>query len=452
LARERADQSSTLVSQEQALWLLGSGCALHRLAFDASLFLQRYPGEQTLSTLAKAAEELGLDLKVRAIGFAQALAWHLPLVVWLKGADPEAPARWAFVLNADDERVSLLEQGATAPAIHPMAGMAARYCGLSLALMPKQADAVDPDNIDQRAGRFGLRWFLPELLKHKKIWREVLGASLVMQLMGLALPLFTQVIIDKVVVHRTRSTLIALGIAMAVFVVFTTVLTWIRQYLILHTGRRIDAVLGSQVLEKLFRLPLLYFQHRPTGVIAARMQGIETVREFVASAAVTALLDVPFLLIFVAIMFWYSVPLTFLVIGVLAVVTVMSLLVAPVFRSLLNEQFRRGAAAQAFVTEYVAGVETVKSLQFEPQLNVRYRGLLSEYLKSNFATRQLANNYSSWTGALEQLMTSGILLLGAYIVMTGSSLTIGMLVAFQMFATRVSQPMMRLVGLWQQWQ
>jgi ATP-binding cassette, subfamily B, bacterial HlyB/CyaB len=453
LARRRTDPSSTVFTQEQALWLLSSGCALHRLAFDSSLFVQRYPGEHTVATLAKAAEELGLDVQIRALGFAQALAWHLPVVVLLNDAsDASAAAHWALVLNADEERVSLLEPGATAPEVHPVAVLAARYQGLSLALMPQQVDAFDPDNIEPHAARFGLRWFLPELLKHKKIWREVLAASLVMQLMGLALPLFTQVIIDKVVVHRTRSTLVALAIAMAVFVVFTTVLSWIRQYLILHTGRRIDAVLGSQVLEKLFRLPLLYFQHRPTGVIAARMQGIETIREFIASAAVTALLDVPFLLIFVAIMFWYSVPLTLLVLGVLAVVTTLSLMVSPLFRNLLNEQFRRGAAAQAFVTEYVAGVETVKSLQFEPQLNVRYRGLLAKYLKSTFATRQLANNYGSWTGALEQLMTSGILLLGAYIVMTGSSLTIGMLVAFQMFAARVSQPMMRLVGLWQQWQ
>ena len=100
--------------------------------------------------------------------------------------------------------------------------------------------------------------------------------------MALALPLFTQVIIDKVIVHRTQSTLIALAIAMTVFMVFTSILTWVRQYLVLHTGQRIDAVLGGQVFDKLFRLPLLYFQHRPTGVISARLQGIETIREFIA--------------------------------------------------------------------------------------------------------------------------------------------------------------------------
>ncbi len=432
-----------------SIWLLSSFCTLHRLSFDAALFVQRYPQALTFDELEEPVRELGLRLWHSTRSLAAALAANLPLAIRLN--DPEGQ-RWALILNADETQLAVLRQGETAPRMVPVGDIESAFAGVALAFLPQAIEAADPDNIEPRAARFGLRWFLPELMKHKYIWREVLLASLVMQLMGLALPLFTQVIIDKVVVHRTRSTLIALAIAMAMFLVFTSLLSWIRQYLILHTGRRIDAVLGSQVFDKLFRLPLLYFQHRPTGVIAARLQGIETIREFIASAAVTAFLDVPFLFIFVAIMFWYSVPLTFLVLGVLAVVTTLSLLVSPMFRSLLNEQFKRGAAAQAFVTEYVAGVETVKSLQFEPQLNVRYRGLLAEYLKSTFATRQLANNYNSWTGALEQGMTSGILLLGAYIVMTGSALTIGMLVAFQMFASRVSQPMLRLVGVWQQWQ
>jgi subfamily B ATP-binding cassette protein HlyB/CyaB len=270
--------------------------------------------------------------------------------------------------------------------------------------------------------------------------------------MALAIPLFTQVIIDKVIVHRTESTLIALAIAMGVFLVFTSLLGWIRQYLILHTGRRLDAFLGSQVFDKLFRLPLVYFQHRPTGVIAARLQGIETMREFISSAAIGILLDLPFMLIFVAIMFSYSVSLSLFVLGVSALVVLVSLIVAPVFRTRLNEQFQRGAAAQAFVTEYVSGMETAKSLQLEPQLNQRYRGLLGDFLQSGFATRQLANNYSTVSSTLDQAMTLGVLVLGAYIVMTTTSMTVGMLVAFQMFASRVSQPMQRFVGLWQQWQ
>jgi len=465
----RRAQSELVVGLEDGLWLFSSFCALHRTAFDPALFAQRFPAPIAAQSLAQAAEELGLRLEQRRVGLDAALAWRLPLAVALRPAErPETDAgmadlastpvqSWALVLNSDESRVVLLERGASTPVAMPIAELAARYLGTALSLTPKAEEAIDPDGIDLRQARFGLRWFVPELLRHKRVWREVLGASLVLQLMGLALPLFTQVIIDKVIVHRTQSTLIALAIAMTVFMVFTSVLSWVRQYLVLHTGQRIDAMLGGQVFDKLFRLPLLYFQHRPTGVISARLQGIETIREFIASAMVTVALDLPFLLIFVAIMFWYSVPLTLVVLAILALITGLSILVTPLFRDRLNEQFRRGAANQAFLTEYIAGIETVKSLQFEPQLNQRFRGLLAEYLKASFITRQLGNTYNIWANGLEQLMTLLILMLGAWIVMTGDPatgkvMTIGMLVAFQMFASRLSQPLLRLVGLWQQWQ
>ena len=207
-------------------------------------------------------------------------------------------------------------------------------------------------------------------------------ASLVIQLLALALPLFTQAIIDKVVVHRTQSTLITLAVAMGVFTLFSAALSWVRQYLILFTGNRVDAVLGGAVWNHLLRLPMPYFAHRPTGVIAARLHGVETIREFLASAAVTLILDLPFLLIFIAIMFWYSVKLTLVVLAILTVIVALSLLVAPIFQRRLNEQFLRGARHQAFVTEYVAGMETVKSLQLEPQLNDKYGSLLAATLES----------------------------------------------------------------------
>jgi ATP-binding cassette, subfamily B, bacterial HlyB/CyaB len=126
--------------------------------------------------------------------------------------------------------------------------------------------------------------------------------------------------------------------------------------------------------------------------------------------------------------------------------------VAPLFQTRLNEQFLRGAANQAFLTEYVSGMETVKSLQLEPQLNRRYRDLLAAFLEASFRTRQLANTYGTVASTFEQIMSLAILMVGAWIVMTSTTLTIGMLVAFQMFAGRVSQPMLRLVGLWQQFQ
>jgi len=447
----RADSELPL---DAALWLVSSFCTLHRVAFDATLFAQRCPAPIASSALAEAAQELGLAVERRACSLAAALAWRIPIAVRVAPKDKSEVSdwQWALILNADAERILYLEQGAQTPELVEVAALAPRFSGEALSLAPVAETINDPDALQFRTARFGLRWFVPELLKHKHVWREVLLASLILQLIALALPLFTQVIIDKVVVHRTESTLIALGVGMAIFLAFTGILTWVRQYLVLHTGQRIDAVLGSQVFNHLFRLPPLYFQSRPTGVIAARLQGIESIREFVASTAVTLLLDVPFLVIFVGIMLWYSLKLTLLCLAILGLICALSLLVAPLFQRRLNEQFHRGAANQAFLTEYLCGIETVKALQFEPQLNQRYRNLLVEYLKAGTATRQLANTYNTWASSLEQLMTLSILVLGAWIVMTTATFTVGMLVAFQMFASRISQPLLRMVGLWQQWQ
>jgi len=214
------------------------------------------------------------------------------------------------------------------------------------------------------------------------------------------------------------------------------------------------------VFRHLFRLPLPYFESRQTGVLVARLNAVEQIREFVSGAAVALLLDCPFLVVFLAVMFWYSWKLTLVALAVLLLIVILSIAVTPLFRANLNRQFLAGARNTAFVTEYVSGMATVKSLQMEPVLEERYGGLLAQYLAAGFQTRQLANSYNVAANALEQVMTLGILIFGAMLVMDsaalaavgGTTFTIGMLVAFQMFASRLSQPMLRLVGLWQQFQ
>lgn len=268
-----------------------------------------------------------------------------------------------------------------------MADFADRYAGIAFQLALITEGVKDPDAAKAQPAAFGFHWFIPELMKHKRVWRDVVLASLVIQLLALGTPLFTQVIIDKVVVHRTESTLIVIAIGLGVFMVFSSLLSWVRQYLILHTGNRVDAVLGAAVFRHLFRLPPRYFEHRPTGVIAARLRGVENIREFVASAAVTLVLDLPFLLIFVGIMFYYNVTLTLMTLAIISLIAILSFIVAPIFRNRLNEQFLLGARNQAFTTEYVSGLETVKSLQMEPQLDAPYSDYLADYLRSGFQVR-----------------------------------------------------------------
>lgn len=443
------------LASEDFLWSLASLCQIYRIPFDKRIVAGQFPGPYTMLTLVDASTRLGLKCALRPEDAACAKSWAVPCIAFLKTASPETHKESlraaALVLRADSERVLLLRPADRAPVAITREEFESQFSG-DVLFASASATGVDDAESEPAARKFGFKWFVPELLKYRPVWRDVLLASLAIQLMALATPLFTQVVIDKVIVHHTMNTLIVIGIAMAVFMIFSAAMSWVRQYLILHTGNRIDAVLGSRVFEHLTKLPLRYYENRPTGVVVARVQGVEQIREFLASAAVTLILDCPFLLIFLGIMFYYSVPLTFVSLAILGLIVAISLAVAPVLRDRLNQQFLLGARNQAFLTEYVSGMETLKSLQMEPQLKNRFGDMLATYMNAGFRTKQLGNTYNTSATLLEQLMTLAILCYGAWLVMNSTEFTIGMLVAFQMFAGRLSQPLLRLVGLWQQFQ
>lgn len=478
---------TTPVEERALVWAIGSLCQINRVPFDPALLGQHFPLPYSLGTLLHALQSYGFKAEAKPISqdrLAQLVfpcvavvrlpeaaaeeivdaiipegdaALHLPesLPESLPEPPPQAapaPAHsLALIVKADAERLMFFEPGNDTPQVILVGEFDARFEPTVVALAKQPESLTDPDLAKDKP-TFGFRWFVPELLKHKKIWREVLATSLVIQLLALATPLMTQVVVDKVVVHHTQSTLIVIAIALFFSMAFSAGMSWVRQYLVLHTGNRVDAVLGTQVFEHLFRLPPRYFEQRSTGVLVARLHGIETIRDFITGTAVTLFLDMPFLVIFLAIMFYYSWQLTLVVLGIVCMIGILSLIVTPVFRQRLNQQFLVGARNQAFVTEYVSGLETVKSLQMEPQINRRYGEYLADYLAATFNTKQLANGYNTIANFLEQMMTLTILALGAWLVMTRSDFTIGMLVAFQMFAGRVSQPLLRIVGIWQEFQ
>ncbi|MCK6406954.1 MAG: peptidase domain-containing ABC transporter [Rhodocyclaceae bacterium] len=456
MTARRGETGREMLAREELLWLLGSLSAFHRLPFDASLVAQEFPPPYTLATLHEAARNLGLKTGTAALPEADWQPLPLPAIAFLR-AQPEAPEAERtpiLILKADAETLLYFRTGSQTPETLPIAEAAA-WLAPELILVAKESKAAGEEGIagfDSEKKAFGFRWFIPELLKHKSIWRDILIASLAINLVGLVTPLITQVVIDKVIVHQTHSTLIVLGVALVMFMLFTSGMTWLRQYLVLHTGNRIDAVLGSQVFKHLLRLPLPYFEQRPTGTLVARLQGVETIREFVSGAAVTLILDLPFLLIFLAVMFAYSWQLSLIAVGLLGAIALISFLVAPLFREKLNQQFMLGARNQAFLTEYVSGMATVKSLQMEPDIDRKYGDYLAQYLAAGFSTKQVGNTYNVIANGLEQVMTLAILIVGALLVMQNQGFTVGMLVAFQMFAGRMSQPLLRLVGLWQEFQ
>jgi subfamily B ATP-binding cassette protein HlyB/CyaB len=444
--------------------LIGSLCQINRLPFDPALLLQRFPAPHSAQQLHEALRAFGFRT-----GEGELAKAAYPCIGFLAGESP----RPALLVKRDAERLLYFEAGSQAAQTTPIAELKARFVPAAL-LVRFEASAADGAESASAEGigasdraraphagrgdgvsapaKFGFGWFWAELARHKGIWRDVLAASLFIQLIGLATPLGTQVVIDKVVVHQTESTLIAIAVGLAMFLAFNAGMGWLRQYLLIHTGNRVDAVLGSQVFRHLLRLHLPYFEHRPTGTLVARIHAVETIREFMAGAAVSLVLDFPFLLVFAAVMFAYSWQLTLIALGVLLLVAGLSVAVTPLLRARLNRQFLLGARNQAFLTEYVSGIETVKSLQMEPRLEGRYDELLANYLSAGFATRSLSNTYNVIANAMEQAMTLAILCVGALLVMRNDGFTIGMLVAFQMFASRLSQPMLRLAGLWQEFQ
>jgi len=476
-------------SADSFTWGLQAICQLHRIPFAAAAALQQISPPYRVDSFEHAAQAFGLKCASERLSVSGVCKLPMPCLAVLRptvstpvgdadaGSTPTASLlqattcsnagvksahlpdtdsadrthRLALLLRCDGNAIHYLGGFSSQPSVATLEQFTRAYAGTVL-LFTRAAESVPAGDGNDANQAFGFKWFVPELLRHKFIWRDVLLASLAIQLLALTTPVFTQIIIDKVIVHHTTNTLIVIAVALCMFMVFTAGLSWLRQYLVLQTGNRIDAVLASRVFEHLFRLPLPYFENRPTGTLVARIQGVETIREFIAGAAVTLILDVPFLLLFLAIMLYYSWLLTLITLAVLLAISILSFSITPMLRERINNQFLFGARNQAFLTEYIAGVETAKSLQMEPRLNARYGDYLAAYLAASFRTRQLSNTYNVVANALEQFLTLSILCVGAWLVMTTQSLTIGMLVAFQMFASRLSGPMLRMVGLWQQFQ
>ena len=453
---EAASAGGHEISAVHFVWILGALSRLHRLPFDAALLLQQFPPPYLRYSLIEGARALGFKCAEISLAERKPNELPLPFVAFLREsaarADGPAPLIPALVLKHDGDRFLYVVAGSDVPNARPASDFAALSGPAVLLVAHEAPEAEQVQGFDDEKEKFGFKWFVPALAKHKSIWRDVLLASLAIQIIGLATPLFTQVIIDKVIVHHSQSTLIAVGVALAMFLVFNTLMTWMRQFLIIHTGNRVDAVLATSVFQHLFRLPLPYFERRPTGVTVARLHGVETIREFITGAAVAFVLDMPFLLIVLTVMFFYSWQLSLIAVGVMLVLTAVSVIVTPIWREKLNKQFMLGARNQAFLTEYIAGAETVKTLQFEPVLERRFGDYLASYLAAGFTTKQISNTYNAIATSLEQLMTIAILLFGALLVMKNDGFTIGMLVAFQMFAARMAQPMLRISGLWQEFQ
>ncbi|OGI23251.1 MAG: peptidase C39 [Candidatus Melainabacteria bacterium RIFOXYA12_FULL_32_12] len=299
--------------------------------------------------------------------------------------------------------------------------------------------------------QFGFKWFYAEILKYKQVMAEVLLGSFVVQLFGLVIPLFTQVILDKVIVHRSMTTLDVLGIAFVAVIIFEFLLNISRNYIFIHTASKIDAKLGSKLFKHLFSLPFIYFESRKVGNIIARIRELDVIRDFITNKSVSVIIDLLFSSVFVLVMFLYSVKLTLIVLGFVSLIAILYLTVTPELRNRLNNKFQMGAQSNSYLVESVTGVQTVKSLAIEGSMQRKWEDYLGNYVNSSFKLSLMGTFAGAISGLFQKMMTITILYIGVKLVID-NKLTIGQLIAFQMFANQFSAPVLRLVNLWNEFQ
>lgn len=298
---------------------------------------------------------------------------------------------------------------------------------------------------------FDISWFIPSLVKYRALFAEVLIASFFLQLFALVTPLFFQVVMDKVLVHRGFTTLNVLAIGYFAVAIFEAFLGGFRNYLFSHTANRVDVELGSRLFKHLLALPLTYFDARQVGQNVARVRELDTIRQFITGAALTLVIDLFFVIFFLLVMWYYSPKLTGIVIASIPFYAILSLVITPILRHRLDEKFKHGAANTAFLTESITAIGTLKSMAVEPQMRRRLEEHLSSYVHASFRSQNLGNVANQIAGLINKLMTLGIIWWGAHLVIAGA-LTVGQLVAFNMLAGRVSGPILKLVQLWQDFQ
>jgi ATP-binding cassette, subfamily B, bacterial HlyB/CyaB len=305
-------------------------------------------------------------------------------------------------------------------------------------------------NTEQKE-KFGIKWFVPAIQKHKRVLIEVLVASLFVQLFGLANPLLTQLIIDKVIGNNSVTTLNTFGSLLVILAIVEGILTTLRTNLFVDTTNRIDLALGSEIIDHLFRLPLKYFEKRPVGELSTRINELENIRQFLTGTALTVVMDAIFSVVYIAVMLAYSWLLTIVALITLPAFAILTWIVSPLMRGQLRTKAERNAESQSYLVEAMGGIQTIKAQNIELRSRWQWQTKYARYVSAGFKTAITSTTASSISGFLNKL--SGLLLLwvGTYLVLD-KKLTLGELIAFRIIAGYTTQPLLRLVQLWQNFQ
>jgi ATP-binding cassette, subfamily B, bacterial HlyB/CyaB len=400
-------------------------------------------GSTSLQFCGAVAELMGLQAQL--VKVPRAAIGRLPLPALIRYGDSPAVL---YEANTQQAVLGIPEIGVVKRAIADL-------------LPPADGDDAPPEEEiaalllqptrDTPQQKFGLSWFLPSLYKYRRILVEVFVASFFVQLFGLANPLITQVIIDKVLVQNSPNTLQVLGIFLIVIALFEAVLTSLRTYLFVDTTNRIDLALGAEIIDHLLRLPLRYFERRPVGELATRVNELENIRQFLTGTALTVVLDAVFSVIYIVVMFIYSWLLTIVALVTLPLFALLTTIVSPIVRRQLRVKAERNAEAQSHLVEVLSGIQTVKAQNIEMRSRWKWQERYARYVSAGFKTTLTFTAASSTSNFLNQLSSLLVLWVGAYLVLQGQ-LTLGQLIAFRIIAGYVTSPLLRLTQLWQNFQ
>lgn len=385
-----------------------------------------------------AAKKVGLKAKLIKSRCERLIFSPLPAIAVDKNGN------FFIIAKIDKQQVLIHDPLNQRPQIKSFAEIQDRWAG-ELILIRSQASLAN------ELSKFDFTWFIPAIVKYRKLLSEVLVASFVLQIFALLTPLFFQVVMDKVLVHRGLTTLDVIAVGLLAVMLFESVLSGLRNYVFAHTASRIDVELGAKLFRHLISLPLAYFNARRVGDSVARVRELENIRSFLTGNAITLLLDILFSIVFIVVMFFYSGWLTLVVVISLPLYFAVSMFITPILRARLQESFARGAENQAFLVEAINGIDTLKAMAVEPQITRKWDNQLAEYVSAGFKTQTLSTIAHETVGFISKLVTVSTLWVGARLVIDGH-LSVGQLVAFNMLAGRVSQPIIRLAQLWTNFQ
>jgi ATP-binding cassette subfamily B protein len=401
-------------------------------------WVQRQLRGQRPKNVVEAAEKLGFVLRRLQVSWSELRSLSFPaLLQW--GGEQGKQGNWVVAYGVRGDRLIIANPKSRD-----------RTCeGVSQVIAETAWDGqLWQVEVIQQQEKFNLSWFIPAVAKYKGLLGEVLLASFTLQLLGLATPLITQVVIDKVMVQESLPTLDVMAIALLSVSLFEAALGILRLFIFTHTARRLDLSLSAQLFRHLMRLPLSYFESRRVGDTVARVQELEQIRQFLTGTALTVILDSIFAVVYLALMFYYNVQLTAVALAVLPLFAILTIVSTPILRGWLNETFNRSADSQSFLVETVTGIHSVKAHAAERVARDRWEGLFARFIRTGFKASTTSNISSNIGDFLTNLSSLLILWFGAKLVIE-QKLTIGQLVAFQMLSGRVTGPLLRLVQLWQ---